>query len=94
MNFQEIVEKLKELEYSKYEIGSGDFEEDVFGPTREVYSQGGEGEGENWKRVYFFEDHDVYLSMSGHYSSYVGVNLDDSEPEEVRPVQKLTTYYK
>ncbi len=94
MTFEEIVKKLKELDYSKGDIGEGYFDREVFGPVTEVFSKGGEGEGCDWERVHYFEDHDVYLSMSGYYQSYSGVDFADNEPMEVRPVQRLTTYYE
>ena len=94
MNFKEIIEKTKELDMSNSDIGYGEFDEAVFGKIKQVFGQGGEGKGEDWERVYFFEEHGVYLSMSGFYSSYNGTDFDGYEPKEVTPKEKTITVYE
>lgn len=94
MNFQEIIAKARQLGMDKSDIAYGEFDDDVFGEVREVYSKGGEGKGEDWERVYHFVDHNVYLSMQGFYSSYGGTDFDNYEPKEVFPKQKTVTVFE
>lgn len=94
MTFGEIIEKTKELNLTKEDIAHGDFDEYIFGRVKEVYAKGGEGKGEHWERVYHFIDHNVYLSMTGYYTSYDGVDCDNYEPVEVKPKEKTITVYE
>lgn len=94
LTFDEIIAKCKELDFSKSDYGYGKFDKNIFGEVKQVYSQGGEGKGENWERVYHFIDHNVYLSMCGYYQSYNGVEFYDYEPTEVKPKQKIITVYE
>lgn len=44
---------------------------------------GGEGRGDDYWTVYYFEDHDVYISFDGWYASHHGSEYNDMS--EVRP---------
>lgn len=60
-------------------------------------SKGGSGQGSDYKRIYHFVDHDVYVEISGFYSSYEGVDFSGDWEEcskEVRPYQEMITVYK
>lgn len=94
MTFQEIIEKCEELEFTLQDYGYGEFDNNIFGTVEEVYSTGGMGKGENWERVYHFVDHDIYLSMSGYYQSYSGVDFDGYSPVQKFPKQKTITVYE
>lgn len=96
MNFQEILNKLDEAEVDKNSFihGEVDFNELGLGETKEVDSYGGEGQGETYYTVVYFVDHDVYIKLSGFYTSYDGVSTDGYEYEEVKPIQKTITIYE
>lgn len=97
MNYQEILNVLKEKvgnveefayeDYDKSELGLGDIQE--------ISQYGGEGQGNTWYSVKHFVDHDIYVRVDGHYSSYEGVDFyDDWECcGEVRPVEKTIIEY-
>ncbi len=68
--------------------------EDAVGPFKQVYSKGGEGQGEEWFAVTLFEDHDVYIRVDGFYTSYDGTSFDCAEFREVRPQEKTITVYE
>lgn len=81
-------------------IGDGDFDSKELGLgecTTDVYKQGGEGKGEDWRRVHRFVDHDIFIEVRGHYVSHDGVGFYDSfedHVKEVKPVQKTITVYE
>lgn len=53
------------------------------------------GEGSNWFSVKHFIDHDVYIKVSGFYTSYNGCDFDGWEDcSEVFPQQKTITVYE
>lgn len=94
MTFQEIKEKFKELNISNEQFAWGDFPKDICGKMETVYQKGGEGEGDNWEIVRYFIDHDVYISMSGFYSSYNGTNFTGYELTEVKPQTRNIVIYE
>jgi hypothetical protein len=72
---------------------SGLFIEGV-GEYIEVDQQGGEGQGEHWHSVKYFPDHDIYIKVTGYYSSYDGTEIDGwNSCSEVKPRQKVITVY-
>jgi hypothetical protein len=94
MNALEIIEKLDEVS-SRSEYWYGDLDEEVFGKNKLIDKEGGyEGGGEYAHRVIYFTDHDVYIKLEGTYSSYGGMDIDDSDYEEVRPTERLVTFYE
>lgn len=56
-------------------------------------SRGGEDEGSSYRRVFHFVDHDVYVAVTGYYTSYDGTEYDD-DFTEVRPVVKEVTVFE
>lgn len=60
-------------------------------------SKGGSDRGSDYRRVFHFVDHNVYLEISGFYSSYDGVDFSgdwEDCSKEVRPYQEMITVYK
>lgn len=59
-------------------------------------SYGGEGQGEEWWKVFHFVDHDVYIRIDGYCESYNGVEFYDEWDccKEVRPKEKTITVYE
>ncbi len=53
------------------------------GQIKMVDEFGGEGQGDDYWKVYHFIDHDVYISFDGWYSSHEGSEYSDMS--EVRP---------
>ncbi len=93
----ELIEKMKEMGYSVPDLGYGyEIDQKILGKMTEVDRHGGEGEGENWWRTYHFEDHNVYLKVSGWYTSYRGTDFQgwDEAVKEVKPKEKLITVYE
>lgn len=95
--YNEIIEVLKNAEGRDFsDCAYGDFPEEL-GEVDEVFSQGGEGQGENWKRTYHFKDHNVFIEFSGFYSSYNGTDFDqewEGDVKEVKPIQRTVTFYE
>lgn len=97
MNSVEILTKLRSWEAS--EIADAYFTRDDkarfiedFGKYSIVASKGGEDEGSEYWKVYYFEDHDTHIKVSGYYSSYEGVS--DIEMYEVFPKEVMITVYQ
>ena len=97
LNCNEILEVLKEkLEnVSTFAYEDYDEEELGLGKIEEIYQHGGEGEGSNWWSVKFFKDHNVYIKVSGYYTSYNGTDFDEGWEccTEVKPQTKTITVY-
>lgn len=69
-------------------LGIGGFEE--------VEQYGGEGEGITWYSVKYFPKHDIYIKVSGYYTSYNGTEFYDGfegSCSEVRPEKVEVTQY-
>ena len=71
----------------------------TLGNWKEIRVSGGSDQGSDWVRVYYFEDHDVYLQVSGYYSSYEGIEFNDDswntkEIKEVRPKEVIKVIYE
>ncbi len=94
MTGQEIIEKLNEVS-SRSDFWWEDLDEEVFGKCDIIDEEGGhEGGGEYAHRVRFFEDHNVYIKLEGYYSSYNGTDFYDYDYEEVKPVERMVTFYE
>lgn len=66
---------------------------DGFPSFTEVDSSGAyDGDGESVKRILFFEEFDIYVQVSGYYSSFSGYRWN-SNVIEVFPKQKMVTFY-
>lgn len=63
------------------------------GEVVSVHQRGGEGQGTKWYQVWYFKDHDVYLRIDGHYTSYNGVDFYDGFGYQVFPKEKTITIY-
>ena len=62
--------------------------------TVSISENGKLNHGNTFKTVYYFEDHDVYLSINGWYSSFLGMDFEDAEIKEVTPKQKTITIFE
>jgi hypothetical protein len=104
MNYQEIKEKLTEIGIKTgdeivaefYEGGNIDEETLVamFGDVEVIDEQGGyEGGGDYAMKVFLFKAHNIYIKVTGFYSSYNGTDWDGTFTE-VFPQQKTITVYE
>ena len=50
------------------------------------------GSGVDWEIVRYFSDHKIYIRLSGYYSSYDGLQIDNYD--EVKPVSKVIIVYE
>ncbi len=98
LNYKQILEVLKMKLDNVEDFGCEDYnvEELGLGEIKVADKTGGEGQGEHWHSVKHFVDHDIYIKVTGFYSSQDGVSFyqgwDDCE--EVRPYQKTITVYE
>lgn len=100
MNEREIIEALK----SKYELVINFIDEfytdkpieSPAGKVKLVASEGGYDEGSNVVRVYHFTDHDIYLKLTGSYTSYEGYEFYDewNSFTEVKPKKVEVIIYE
>ena len=93
MNFQEILDKFKELEISKSDFAYEDLDKNIFGEVKTVNRKGGEGKGESWNIVKHFLEGNIYISLDGFYTSYDGTDFSEYEFEEVIPKGMVITVY-
>lgn len=101
MNYSEILAvimtEFDSVEDFAYAEGfyTNDFTPDL-GEMVEIEQVGGEGQGSYWYSVKHFVAHDVYMKVTGYYSSYNGTDFDDEWGccEEVKPVSKMVTFYE
>ena len=96
MTVKEIKEHLFKIDNIINSLGYDDFSEDEIGLGRiiEVDSNGGfEGGGDHMDKVFHFQEHDVFLRISGYYCSHGGSEWSD-ELEHVIPEQVMITKYK
>lgn len=96
--YQEILEILKNNLQQVDDLAFGDFDSVELGlgnAKEETEARtGGEGKGENWQRVWYFEDHNVWIKIQGWYSSYHGTDFTGWDScSEVAPSQKTITIY-
>ena len=105
MNYQEIMNVIRETAEGVYEFAYMDFGKSTgrasvfvegIGECREVDQYGGESQGEDWWSVKYFPDHDVYIKVEGSYSSYNGTEFYDGweSCREVKPKEKLIIVYQ
>lgn len=97
LTFKEILEKV-EAHYGEVEEFAYDHESTEIsgvGQMEEVDQYGGEGMGDDWYAIKHFPDHDVYVKVSGYYSSYDGTDFDGWNCcTEVKPAEKKITVYE
>lgn len=90
-----------ERAYPEAKYGTLEYNARILPELGEIYeiaeaSEGGEGKGEYWCRVFYFKDHDVYIKVIGFYTSYSGTDFNDGWDccKEVKPQQKTITVYE
>lgn len=96
-SYDEILEVLKEKIYSVSDFAYEDYDkEDLgLGEIVEVHQEGGGEQGSHWESVKHFKDHDVYIKVSGYYSSYNGTDFDSwGDCSHVTPQEKVITVYE
>lgn len=95
MNFKEIINFLKTCNEEVDDFAYGEFPDEL-GKIEQVFSKGGESKGEDWERVYHFIEYNIYISFSGFYSSYNGVDFNSGWDDvvEVTPKEKTITVYE
>jgi hypothetical protein len=79
MTYEEIVEIIKKNyeDVEDFEESDGQkYKPEGMIPFKEVYQEGGEGQGDHYEKVVHFEEDDIYISIVGRYSSDYGVDYD------------------
>lgn len=98
MTGKEIIETLKAsgISVSEFAYEEYDSRKLNLGESKEVDQYGGEGQGDTWYSIKYFKDHNVYLKVSGWYTSYYGTHFDgwDNAVREVVPKEKTITVYE
>lgn len=100
MNYQEIIDKLEELDISVDNFAYEDYQiedEAGLGEIVEIEQQGGEDEGSNWYSVKHFVDHNIYIKVQGYYQSHHGTDFYGGLKDccsEVKPAQKTITVFE
>lgn len=64
------------------------------GEVEEVSQYGGEDMGSTWYSVKYFKDHDVYIRIDGHYTSYNGADFYDGYGREVVEKEKTVVVWE
>jgi hypothetical protein len=92
MNAQEI-ENLIINNGGVEKLVDGELDEII--PAYEIVDKKGdrEGGGEYSMKVFHFKEANVFLKVTGFYSSYHGTDWNE-EIEEVKPVEKTVTVYE
>lgn len=94
LNASQIIEKIREIEdeYDRvYELEKL-LKEDL-GDIDLVNEEGdSEGAGEYSEKVYHFKNHDIYLKVTGCYTSYNGCDWND-DWAQVFPKEKTIVVY-
>lgn len=69
-----MIDKLKELcDSSPYRVDEYIWDEEVFGKVERDRYSGEEGGGEDYREVFYLEDHNIYIEVAGNYQSHSGV---------------------
>lgn len=95
MSFEIINNRLKELEVRYSEFAYGDFpdNDEILGTHKVIKKHGGEGQGDEWYAVRYFDKYDVYVRIDGFYSSYNGTDFEN-DWYEVKPKEVQITVYE
>lgn len=83
-------------EKNTYDLHNKETDEPIdvdLGTINHVDQYGGEGQGDDYWVVAYFEKYDAYVRIDGYYASYDGGYLD-GEPRLVTPKQKTITVYE
>lgn len=97
MNKETVITHIRK---ANYDVGEFAFMDEGtipnIGDFTQIEQRGGEGQGDYWYSVKHFSEKDLYVKVSGFYSSYLGTSFDSFEDELdiVRPVQKTITVYE
>lgn len=110
MNYKELLKAVEEY-YENLPEEEADYDEPIdnfaydeggrvlneeIGWMKEVHQEGGSGQGEHWESVKHFPKHDIYIQITGFYTSGNGVEFDGWEDDcaEVKPQKKTITVYE
>ena len=96
MTAAEIIAEVVKQDISVSDFAWGDIANPLenIGKWKEVEQEGGEGQGDHWHSVKFFEDHNLYIETTGFYSSGNGTDFYNGYGTEVKPVEKTITVYE
>lgn len=50
--------------------------------------------GTAWYSVKYFKNHDVYIRIDGHYTSYNGTDFYEGYGREVVPTERVVTFFE
>lgn len=96
--YEQIISVLKEKldDVSSFAYQDYDSQELGLGEVKQIEQHGGEEQGSDWYSVQHFIDHDIYIKVSGYYSSYEGTDFSDGwdSCEQVTPQQRTITVYE
>ena len=105
MNYQEIVNKLEELELYPGDIAyiteswkgvepNLQTFKDFVGEIVLLHEEGDyEGGGDHAEKVFYFKEHDVYLRIMGFYASHYGTEWD-ADFQQVFPRRQMITVFE
>ena len=96
------TERQEHPKFKQYQAMPGDYEvkgkyilnQLGLGEVEEVIQVGGESQGTTWYSVKYFKDHDVYIRIDGHYTSYNGADFYEGYGREVVPTEKTVVVFE
>lgn len=96
MTGQEIVSQLIGHEDSVDDLIASltESNHETFGEIEVIHEEGDcEGGGDHSEKVFHFKDHNVFIRVTGFYSSYNGTDWEN-DWTEVSPKEKTITVYE
>lgn len=99
MNYQELIIELQNQNIRPQSMAQGNMDKvlPLIGRWIQVEQKGGYDEGSHWESIMYFPDHDLYLKTIGYYSSYDGLEVDNSyhsSVTQVKPKEVTITVYE
>jgi len=101
LTYKKIISILKKELKDVSQFAYSDFDSNIdklkkeLGPFEDIDSHGGEGEGSDWWVVKYFKDHDIYIKVSGYYTSYSGTDFEGwDDCSQVFPKKKTIIVYE
>lgn len=97
MEKEQVIECIKkQLDYTISGLYSNLTGVVGLGSCENVSHYGGEGMGDIYYDIYYFHEYDLYVKVSGFYTSYDGVDYYDFESSIsiVRPKEQTVTVYE